>query len=178
MTIRKAQLAALVAAGITAESPDQDIKKAYYKVAATPLSKDNLPVVKAALGGDLSGVVDDIAAPATKPKAEKAAKAPSAPKPVMEAEAPHVALKRLKSVPKTAERWARVTEVLEMGKKGPTRVRIKCDDKGEGGKNLFRDIKVQDLFQVKYSAEYAKKNARKGRKAKPKAEAKTAAATE
>jgi hypothetical protein len=40
-------------------------------------------------------------------------------------------------------------------------VTILCDDKGANGEDLFRTIKIQDLFQVKFSAGY------KAKKAKP-----------
>jgi hypothetical protein len=170
--------------GLSAESPDQDLKKAYYSAAGSPLTGDKLAQLRAALNGDTSliqEVTETAAAPAKAPKAkkEKAAKAPkeaaapNEPKAVKPSETADQALARLKADPATSTRWARVQSVLEMGKRGPTRVRIVCDDKGEGGADLFRDIAVQDLFQVRFSAGYAKKHARKNR---VKSNAKAAAA--
>lgn len=151
--------------GITAETPDEDIRKQYFKTTSTPLAKANLADIREALNGNPLAILP---ADAEKPaKAPKAAKEPKAPKPPKEPKAPKVAetgeqaMARLKAAPETSARWARVTKVIEMGKKGPTVVEILCDNKGENGEDLFRVIKVQDLFQVKYSADYAKKNARK-----------------
>jgi hypothetical protein len=172
MSIKATTLAALVAAGITSSTPEQELKKAYFKTAGHPLSKQNMPHVLAALNGDNSVVTDDSAAApaaAKEPKAPKTPKAPKEPKaPVAAkvAETPDAALARLKADPATSARWARVQSILEMGKRGPVRVRIVCDDKGPNGEELTRDIKIQDLFQVKFSAGY-----KKSRKAAPKAEA-------
>jgi hypothetical protein len=88
------------------------------------------------------------------PKAKKPAKpkAEPKPKPVKEVETPEQLLKKLKSQPDTKERYARVTEILAVGKGGsPTKVRIKTDDKDSEGKDQYRDIKPQDLFQVRLS---------------------------
>jgi hypothetical protein len=168
--VKRSVLEQLISKGLTAESATSDIKKAYFSITGNPLSKDNLTNVVLALKGDTSVVEDDSAAPAAeasapKAKKEKAVKAPKEPKPAAApkvAETPEAALARLKAStdPVIAGRWARVHEVLEMGKKGPTRVRIVCEDKGSNGETLYRDIKVQDLFQVKYSAGYKKSRAK------------------
>jgi hypothetical protein len=179
MTIRRGTLTVLQEAGINAETPEAELKAAYYKAAGVPLNKNNIESVRKALGGDESQVTVEKTAGTTvakEPKAAKAPKAPKEPKPVTPSETPEQALARLQSDDATKARWARVTKVEEMGKKGPTKVTILCDDKGPEGQDLFRTIKVQDLFQVRYSADFAKKNARKNRVKKAKPEA-TATAT-
>lgn len=158
--IRKTVLAALIVAGITAATPEQDLKKAYFKASKGPLSKAQLPELIAALNGDETVVNDDTAAaqtPAasTKPtKTQKEPKPANEPKPARVAETPEAALARLKTDPATSAKWARVHSVLEMGKRGPVKIRIVCDDTNEDGSARHRDIKVQDLFQVKFSLEY------------------------
>lgn len=83
-------------------------------------------------------------AKAKKPKAEPK------PKVVKEKETPEVMLARFKK--EQPAKWGRVTEILEVGKGGsPTRVRIKTDDPGPNGEVQYRDIKPQDLFQVRLS---------------------------
>lgn len=173
-TLHIAVLTALTAAGITSASAEPDIKKAYFAATNSPLTKATLPIVVAALNGDEAAIDrSEKASPApaagkpAKVKAEKPPKAPAEPKVAKPAEAPDAALARLKNSPDTkiAGRWARVVSVDEMGKRGPTVVTINCDDKGPNGETLTRQIKVQDLFQVKFSKGYAKKAARKSAKA-------------
>lgn len=146
---------------------DAELKKAFFKAAATPLANAKVADLRAAIAGDDSKIfADDAAAAAAKgPKKEKAPKAPKEPKPVKEPETAEAALARIKADPKTAERWKRVVRVTEMGKRGPTRVDILCDNKGENGEDLYRNIAVQDVFQVKYSADYSRKAARSARQA-------------
>lgn len=175
---KQSTIDALKGAGITAETAEDETRKAYFKTTATPLAKANLADLRAALNGDAAAILPEAAPKAAKePKAkkEKAPKPPKEPKPAKVAETAEQALARLQAAPETSARWARVVRVDEMGKKGPTVVTIRCDNKGENGEDLFRTIKVQDLFQVRFSADYAKKNARK-KKAKP--EAATAPAAE
>jgi hypothetical protein len=117
MAIRASIVSAVLALGLTAESPDQDLKKGYYKAAKAPLTPATLPVLKAALAGDQSAIVADAEAPASKKKAPAAEKTPKEPKVVKAAETPEAALARLKSDPATAERWKRVQRVEQMGKK-------------------------------------------------------------
>jgi hypothetical protein len=179
---KRSTIEALQGAGINAETAEADLKKAYFKTTSTPLAAAKIADLRSALGGNEANIIADAdvkpkAAKVPKEKKEKAPKPPKEPKPVKEAEAPDVAMARLKADPKTAARWTRVTQVLAMGKKGPTRVRILCDNKGPAGEDLFRDIAVQDLFQVKYSADFAKKAARKARAATKKTEAPAAAPT-
>jgi hypothetical protein len=168
MAIRKSVLAALVAAGITAQTDETTLKKEYFKAAKGPLSKAQLPELIAALNGDTTKVVDDAEAEAKKQsaKAEKPAKAPKEPKVAKASETADACLARMKAStdPVVAQRWVRVREVLEMGKRGPTRVRIVCDDKNEDGSERLRDIKIQDLFQVKFSAGYKKPKVNGNRK--------------
>ncbi len=169
---RKSVIAALIAAGVTATTDEGQIKREYFKAAKGPLSKAQLPDLLLALGGDTTNVIDDAEAEAKKqlasagktPKAPKEPKAPRAAAAPKTVETPEAALARLKADPATSARWARVQEVLEMGKRGPIRVRIVCDDKGPNGETLTRDIKVQDLFQVRFSAGYKKS---KGNQNKP-----------
>lgn len=155
--------------GVNDQTTDQDLKKAFFKTNGSPIKSENVPKLRAAIAGDESLILSVEAASKAKtpkePKAPKAAKEPKAPAEPKVAETAEAALARLKTDEKTAQRWARVVAVTEMGKRGPTRVRILCDDKGENGEDLFREIAVQDLFQVRYSAGYAKKNARKNRSA-------------
>lgn len=184
MSFKASTIKALQDKGITGETPEAELKKAYFKTTSTPLASAKLPDLIAALNGDQTQITAEAAPKAAKaPKAPKAAKEPKAPKepkpPKAEkvAELPAVAMARLKADPKTSARWTRVTEVLEMGKKGPTRVRILCDNKGEAGEDLFRDIAVQDLFQVKYSSDFARKAARQARAGAKKVDAPAAVAT-
>jgi hypothetical protein len=157
-TVPRLVVAALLAAGLTKDSDTSEIKKAYFTTTGKPLTKSNLSTVLLALGGDEASISDEAAPAATTTKAKgKPAAAPKEPKP---AAAPKVTetkeqmLARLKQ--EKPERFGRVTEILEVGKKGPTRVRILCEDKGTNGEDLYRDIKIQDLFQVRFSAGYKK----------------------
>lgn len=96
---------------------------------------------------------------ASKTKKEKAASKPKVEKVV---ETKEQLLKRLKK--ESPDKYARVTEILETGKGGtPTKVRIKTDDKDSSGHVQYRDIKPQDLFQVKLSVEGQKAEAKKKR---------------
>jgi hypothetical protein len=119
-------------------------------------------------------------AEATEPKAKKAPKAakPKAePKPKAEkvVETPAQMLARLKSATDTKARYARVTEILEVGKGGsPTKVRIKTDDEGPNGEAQYRDIKPQDLFQVRLSVAGQAAEAKKKRNKSASARRKTA----
>lgn len=158
---KQLQVETLLGNGVTPDTPDEDLRKQYFKVAGAPLSKANIADLREALRGNPEAILPT---GQEKPKKEKAAKAPKEPKPVKAAETAEQALARLKADPATAQRWARVRSVDSMGKKGPTVVTIVCDDKGPAGEELTRQIKVQDLFQVKYSAGYAKKAARANRK--------------
>lgn len=162
-------ITAILAAGVTAETPDAELKKAFFNAAKVPVSNANLEGLRAALNGNADNIKpDSVPGTPAAPKAPKAAKEPKAPrepKAVVPAETAEACLARCKADPATAERWARVIKVEEMGKKGATRVTIKCDDKGPEGQDLFRTIKIQDLFQVKFSEGYAKKNARKSKAA-------------
>lgn len=172
-------ISALTSAGITVETPDDELRKAYFKVTSTPLPKGNIEDVRDALGGNPERILAEKAPKAAKAKTEKAPKAPKAPKepkPAKVQETPEAAMARLKADPATADRWKRVRSVNEMGKKGPTVVTIVCDDRAEDGSEILRTIKVQDLFQVKYSAAFAKKAARKNRKKAPAAAPATPAA--
>jgi len=84
------------------------------------------------------------------------------PAPKMVETDPKKLLKQYKSDPAMAKRWERVEQVTEISPTGkPLRVQIRCIDpdteqpiKGEAGK---REIKVQDLFQVRYTEEGAKR---------------------
>lgn len=178
MSIKRATLDALKSKGITAETDEKQLKEEYFRTAGVPLGKSNIESVRKALAGDESQITENAAPKAAKVKAAKEPKAPKEPKVARPTETPEQALARLKSDAATSERWKRVVKVEEMGKKGPTRVTILCDDKGPEGQDLFRTIKVQDVFQVRYSEAFAKKNARKnrkGNKAAPAAEATVAA---
>lgn len=160
-TIEKLKLA-----NVTAETPDDELRKAFFKANSGPIKKDDVAALREALNGNPEALL-----PAEAPKAAKEPKAPKEPKPVKAAETPEAALSRLKasSDPKIAERWARVRRVDQMGKKGPTVVTIVCDNRAEDGSEILRTIKVQDLFQVRYSADYSKKAARVARAAAKKA---------
>lgn len=114
-----------------------------------------------------------------KPPKVKKEKAPPKPNPVKVVETAEQVLKRLKKSPDTAARYARVTEILELGKGGsPTRVRIKTDDKDSEGRVQFRDIKPQDLFQVKLSVAGQAAEAKKKRNIAASARRKTSGKSE
>jgi hypothetical protein len=98
---------------------------------------------------------------ATATKGEAKAKEPKPPKPV---ESKEDMLERLKNAEATPahirERFSIVEEILEVGKNGPTRVRIRCSDPqtkqdpSDATKQISvcegtREIAVQDLFQVR-----------------------------
>lgn len=72
---------------------------------------------------------------------------------------------------KNPERWDRVVEVLEVSDKThrPTRVKIRTLDDSPQGLPQFRDIAVQDLFQVRYSVEGQRKAMQKLRSERAKA---------
>lgn len=182
MKFKAATIAAILAAGVTAESPEAEVKKAYFTATATPITKASYPLLIAALKGDVTNVIPEgQEAPATtKPAKEKKQAAPKTPAAPKVTETPEQALTRLKNSPdsKIAARWAKVRSVDEMGKRGPTKVTIVCEDKGPNGEELLRQIKVQDLFQVRFSAGYAKKQARKGKKASAPAATETAPAAQ
>lgn len=102
----------------------------------------------------------------------KVAKTP-APKPAKPAETPENAMARLKKDPATKARWAKVVRVTEMGKSGPTRVVIKCQDpqtkQSEGGEQKSvcegeREIAIQDLFQVECCKPCQERKVRKARR--------------
>lgn len=168
MVFKSSIIATLLGAGITATSPEADVKKAYFGAAGAPVSKAALPDLIAALGGDQTKVIADenvsTGTKTAKAKTPKEPKAPAAPREVKPAETADAALARLKADPATSARWAKVRSVDEMGKRGPVKVTIVCEDKGPAGEELTRQIKVQDLFQVRFSAGYAKKNTRKSKK--------------
>lgn len=127
---------------------------------------------------------------ATATPTEASTAAPATPaKPAKPQETPDQMLERLKNGAETPanirERYSIVEEILEVGKNGPTRVRIRCSDPqtkqegtGEDAKQVSvcegtREIAVQDLFQVRRCKacqdRVIRKNRRETQKAKNKA---------
>lgn len=105
--------------------------------------------------------------PAAQPKAEKPKREPK----VVETD-PKKVLAALKASHPQGDRVLEVLEVSERGK--PLRVRILCDDPATGqrlpnkkdGSNC-RDIKVQDLFQVRFTVEGSKEARKLARRKTP-----------
>lgn len=106
--------------------------------------------------------------PATETPAATATETPAEAKPARAAkvrveETREAMLARLRT--EKPERYGRVIEILEVGKSGPTKVRIRCDDSTPENV-LTRDIKVQDLFQVRFSEARQAEETKKARAAR------------
>lgn len=112
--------------------------------------------------------------PATQQATEQVVETPKAPKAEKPVETPEQALARLKR--ENAARFAHVVSIAAMGKTGPTRVVIECDDPqtklGTPVCTKTREIAVQDLFQVHRCAACQDRVVRRARREKAKARVK------
>lgn len=186
MAIKASTVAQLRKEGITADSEDMVIKAAIKKATGAPVSASMLAEAREALSA--APAAEAPAKAEAKPKAEKPKaaakeakpKAEKVEKPKAEPETPESMLKRMKK--ENPERYDRVLAIIGTTKDGrkPSRVRVRS---AKPGSKLEFEIKVQDLFQVRYhpdeKAEMRKVNRAANRPAKaekPATEAKPKAA--